>query len=181
MKVHSCLYVQLIHPKGDALCSISYIYNDMMVCRPDFWPIRMTMRYVCLAFTDQKNKVLWWQLITAQYTCLSAPVSSFPPFLWVFWENCEVEGLSGACARCARPFFMNELISSDTALHAFFFLIILISRLYGCPTPSPPFLLHFINTLTCTWQKEQGRRHRTGCLAGHFVVSYLYCPLRLPH
>lgn len=64
----------------------------------------------------------------------------FPPallFFEQFWEHCEVVGLSGAYARCARPFFMNELINSDTALHAFSFLIILISRLYGCPPPLP--------------------------------------------
>lgn len=88
--------------------------------------------------------------------------------------NSEVEGLSGGYARCARSFFMNELINSDTALHAFSFLIILISRLYGCPTPP---LLHFINTLTCTWQKEQGHRHSGGCSAGHFVVCHLSCSL----
>lgn len=90
--------------------------------------------------------------------------------------NSEVVGLSGGCARCARSFFMNELINSDTALHAFSFLIILISRLYGCPTPP---LLHFINTLTCTWQKEQGHRRGSGHLPGHFVVCYLSCSLCL--
>lgn len=92
----------------------------------------------------------------------------------VNWRVCQ-----GGCVHCARPFFMNELINGDTALHAFSFLIILISRLYGCP-PSLPPLLHFINTLTCTWQKEQGHRHSGGGLASHFVVSRLSCPLCPP-
>lgn len=42
--------------------------------------------------------------------------------------NTGVVGAAGALS-----FFMNELINSDTALHGFSFLIILISRLYERP------------------------------------------------